>query len=703
VRTHLLGFAGLGLVAQLLGCATSGHPCVAREARAKASTKQPKRGQIPAPPPAEDLGAHVHAAMSCGVDPCEDFYGYACGGYLDARQSGRIDRYMAAGFGQIQERNLMIAHGILLVASSTKDESPEREVLGSFFDACMAQDKVGAAGLDALSTRLAAIDAVSSKQEAIALLVDLQGIDVAAFFRVGATADPRNPRLGMLGLSQPTTPLAVEHLRGAEERSDEYVTAYREYVHRLLRAAGVPAAAARKQSADVVALEQALATKARTATENQQGWMPDLLTFAELVTRDSGFPWLELAKAYGFPLEAPVVFDPRYIGQVERVFGGAELDVLAAYLRWRLILTFARDGNAESRAAQRWFEGEVLHEIPANVVFAHWAHCVDRANELLPELLAQYYVALELPSTSREIAADVAGQVKRGFAERIAGRSWLDPTSRDVALAKLDALAIRVGHPDAWRPYDEIELARADHLANVIRLATLERQLELYSVGRPRDAEAWPSSPIDVNAHFQSSSNTATLNAGLLQWPLFLSTNPMVVNFAGMGAIAGHEIGHAFDADSIDEDAQGRYRVWLMGESRDAYESRVDCIVEDLDGRTASEGGRTIGDLTRDEAIADLAGLRAAYVAWQRWRREHPSQEPAVAGLTDEQLFFLAFAQAHCRQGTEAFERIASITDPHADNRVRVNATLSHVPELAEAFACAPQTPMHPTNVCEVW
>jgi putative endopeptidase len=690
------------VLAASTGCATS-HPCVAPQARAKASTKQPKPGQIPEPPDPKDLGAHVHAAMSCNVDPCQDFYDYACGGYLDELQSGRSERYLAAGFAQIHERNRVLMHGILLVAAETMQESPERRVLGEFFGACMAQERPSSPGLESLMPQLGAIDEIGSRSAAMSELAELHRIQVDALFGLGVAGDPRRPENAILAIWQPGSTLAIEHLRGELGKSKQYVQAYRAYMQRLFEAAGTPPGVARSEATAVLELEQRLATRASTAAEAEADFVHEVATISTLAERYPGFPWLAYAATSALPPTAEVLFDERYIEHLAETFAETELGTLRAYLRWRALSAFAADGSPRTRQAQRWFEGTILHEIPEEWVFAQWGYCVDRANAWLPELLGQYYVQLELPPHKRSLASEIAELVRTGFAERIEHRDWLDPSARAAALEKLSRVTMRIGHPDSWRDYSAVRLDQDDHLRNIMHLAELELEIALYSVGRKRDAEAWPSSPVDANAWYEPSKNTVAIAAGILQWPLFRAEQPMVVNLGGIGAIAGHELGHAFDRGSIDRDADGRQRPWLDGAARSRYDERVQCVVRDLGERKGEHGTGTIGQLARDEAIADLAGVHAAHRAWRAWQADHHSDTPAIPGLTDDQLFFLSFAQAHCRNGTAAYERVASITDTHAQAAVRVNATLAHVPEFAEAFACDPGTPLHPPRTCEVW
>jgi putative endopeptidase len=659
---------------------------------------------VPEPPRRADIGAYVHRSMKCTIDPCQDFYRYACGGYLAEQQSGGDERWFAGSHEQIERRNHMLAQAILEVASATKKKSHERRVLGDFFDACMAQEHVpSAVGLEALRPRLAEIDAISAKSQVVAQAGALARIQAAALFGIRVVGHPRAPETGVVALVQPSHPIAIEHLRGESARSNEYFAGQTKLVERLLAIHGASSSVARERAAAVMQLERTLAAKSRTAVEFERGVPSELATFEALAQRWPQFPWLEYADGLGFPHSAQIVVDPQYAEHVATTFAGTDVETLEAYLIWRTLWAFASDGGSHAREAARWFEEKILLGIPPSRAVSHAAFCVDRANAWLPELIAQHYVHLELPPESRALATDVSRRVQVAFGERIAARDWLDEPTRAAATAKLEGITLRVGHPDAWRDYGGFQLEPEDHLANVIHIAKAELELALYTVGRTRDAEEWPSSPVRANAQYEASRNTVTMNAGLLQWPVFRADQPMVMNFAGAGMITGHELAHAFDLGSIDHDAAGRQSAWLVGSARVGYEERLQCLVRDLDARVGTSGVATSGELVRDEAMADLAGLRAAYRAWTRWNAEYPPSAPAIPGLTDEQLFFVMFAQTHCSDDTAAFEHTQAITDTHADEGVRVNATLAHVPEFADAFACGVGTPLHAAPRCEVW
>jgi putative endopeptidase len=683
-----------------IACAST-HPCVARHARKTAS---PKLGRAAAfePPPSDELPGHVYAAMACEVDPCQDFYGYACNGYLAGKAAGR---FRVGGFGAMSQRNLGLLHGIVVHASDTKEQSHERQLLGTFFDACMARDDVDAPGLDSLRPWLLRIDSATTPAELMAATVALHQVHVSAFFGLHVGAHPVHPTTAILAAAQPHTPLPIENLRGQTPEDARYRAAYRAYLQRLLAAVGVPPVEARARSMAVLELEQELARRARSVTELERLTTSGVATFNELAVAHPSFPWLAYADAFGFPRGAGLALslDTRFLRGLDSAFSETELLVLQDYLRIRLIDAFAFDGSGPSRAAARWFYQEVLREIPPEVVIAEWVHCVDRTSAWLPEPLAQYYVQLELPPETRASASDLALRVQRAFGERISQRAWLPADARAAAFEKLRRMDVRVGHPDRWRDYGKVELDPHDHLANILHLSRLERDLELESVGRTIDREEWLTPPAEVNALYSASTNTALINAGILQWPMFRTDHPMVMNYGAIGTIIGHEIAHGFDAHAIHRDATGRHREWLLGEAKEDYDERVQCIVRDLDHRVGTEGMKVRGDLVRDEAIADLAGVTAALRAWSSWNTEQESDTPAIPGLTDAQAFFVAFAQMHCEYDSEAFERFDSVVDTHADAGVRVNATLSHVPEFSEAYACEPGTPMHPRTTCEVW
>jgi predicted metalloendopeptidase len=210
-------------------------------------------------------------------------------------------------------------------------------------------------------------------------------------------------------------------------------------------------------------------------------------------------------------------------------------------------------------------------------------------------------------------------------------------------------------------------------------------------------------SPVTVNAYYTPFGNQIVFPAGILQPPFFDEAFPAAMNFGGIGMVIGHEITHGFDDSGRKFDEAGKLTQWWSDASVAAFEQRAACVEQLYSGIEAAPGAKINGKLTLGENIADLGGVRLAWDGLRQWQATHEPEPSPVPGLTNEQLFFIGFAQSWCAITADEAQRLRLVTDSHSPPEWRVNATLSQTPMFHEAFQCALGAPMRPANVCEVW
>jgi predicted metalloendopeptidase len=270
----------------------------------------------------------------------------------------------------------------------------------------------------------------------------------------------------------------------------------------------------------------------------------------------------------------------------------------------------------------------------------------------------------------------------------------MGPATRAAALDKLAALDVKIGHPDRWRDYAGLEVSRTDYAGNVIRAQAYEFRRDLARLGRPVDRGEWHMTAPTVNAYYNPQMNEIVFPAGILQPPFFDPGGDDALNYGAIGAVIGHEMIHGFDDQGRRYDAQGNLRDWWTEEDSRAFEVRADRLALQFERIEVLPGLHLNGRLTLGENIADLGGLRLAFAAYRKSMEGRPRPVDA-GGPGPEQRFFLGYAQAWRFQAREETVRTRVLTDPHAPARFRVNIPLSDLPEFAQAFGCAPGTPLH--------
>jgi predicted metalloendopeptidase len=391
-----------------------------------------------------------------------------------------------------------------------------------------------------------------------------------------------------------------------------------------------------------------------------------------------------------------------YLKGAARVLAKTDVNTLRDYLRWNLVRSFA-DQLPKAFVEEKFaFYGKTLRG--QDKLEVRWKRCTSATNRAFRHPLGRLYVEREFEGDSKAIALDLIQRIEAAFAANLPKLEWMDDTTRERATEKMKAIYNKVGYPDKWRSYEALEIKPDDHFANTLASRKFEYDYRMNKIGKPVDRDEWRAGPPVVNASYSGTRNEMWFPAGILQAPFFDKDHPMAMNFGGIGVVMGHELTHGFDDQGRKYDGKGVLREWWEKDVIKKFEKRTQCV-DDLYGKLEVEPGHSLnGKLTLGENVADMGGVKQAYMAYKKWAEENEGDEkPHVEGLTNDQLLFVAFAQVWCEVSTPEYLRVQVATDPHSPARFRGSIPLSMTPEFAEAFACAPETPMNPKDRCEVW
>ena len=644
------------------------------------------------------------AAMDRSVDPCVDFHAYACGGWLRRnpippdQSSWSLSQEAATG-------NLGLLRGLLEQAAAKPDgeRTPAERKSGDFFHACMDEEAVEAAGAKPLAADLAAIEALRSRAEMARLVARLHlHVDGEMLFAFGsepsqADADVEVAWLSAGGLGLPDR---NHYLKGGF-RSRKLRRAYRAHVEQALRLSGVPGNRAAEGARAVMRIETSLARASLPIAEKgdtRRIWNPTPV--ADLGAGSRAFRWGEYLAATGAPPSAWVnVTEPAFLAELERLVAREPLSAWKAYLRWHLVHAWAPYLSTPFQDADFAFYGAKLRG--ARAIDPRWRRCVQWTDAELGEALGEVFVARVLSPEAKAEAEAMVKRVRAAMAARIERLDWMSPATRRAALEKLAAMRAKIGHPDVWRDYSAVEVARDDFAGNVARAIAFETRRQLAKIGGPVDRNEWDLTPSSVDAYYDASRNEMVFPAGVLltpPWPAGLDLAPV---YGNMGALVGHELAHGFDDEGRHFDARGVVRDWWTPADAEEFERRARCLAGQHAKHTVVDDVKIDSWLTLDEDIADLAGV---LVAWDAWQMATAGQvlEPRD-GLTPEQRFFVGHAQWACAADRPEELRLHAQTDPHSPPVWRVNGLMPNVPAFARAFACREGQPMVARQVCRIW
>ncbi|MBH9576735.1 M13 family metallopeptidase [Inhella proteolytica] len=561
-------------------------------------------------------------------------------------------------------------------ARQVQPGSPEQQ-LRDFHAALLDTAAIERAGLAPLRPLLREIAGLRNVRELAAWQGRAQGRLQTPIWLWGGFADFRDPDTQRVmawqgGLGLPDRAHYLDEQRFAPERA-----AYRRYLTELARLAGMREPAQRADR--VLALETRLAAAHVPAEQARDpARMLNPLTPAELQAAAPGFDWPAFAAAAGLPPDQALMVTQRPAAvAIARLHAELPLQDWRDYLSLRSLDEAAPVLPAAFRAAHFAFHGQALGGAQQPQPRAQQALAALR--KALPEPLARLYVQQHFPPAQREQVQAMVGQIVAAYRELLQANDWLSPAARREALAKLEGLRAKVGHPAQWRDTTALQVRAGDALGNRQRAQRFDWERHARANGQPVDRAAWAMSPLEANAFYDPMQNEINLPAAHLQAPWFEPEGDDAEHYGALGALIAHEIGHAFDPLGAQFDATGRLRPWWTEADRAAYEARCAQLVAQAEAFEPLPGQRLNGRQTLAENAADLSGLQAAFTAF---RRAAPGNaEPAAA-----QRFFLSYARSwRAKFRPEALQRQLA-EETHAPHAFRANGAAQNLDAFHEAF-----------------
>ncbi|WNZ05031.1 M13 family metallopeptidase [Paenarthrobacter ureafaciens] len=636
------------------------------------------------------------------VRPQDDLYQFVNGAWLNSTTIPD-DRPLEGTFTSLRdEAELAVKAIIEEAAAKGAGASGVEQKIGGLYASFMDEAAAEAKGLDPLRDRLEEVRGVTSVQELMRLIGRLFRADVSGLFGIYPAPDAGNPERILLYIAQGGLGLPDESYY-REEKFAPIVSAYNAYIAKLFGLAGTPDAGA--AAARIVALETAIASHHWdnvTLRDPQKTY--NLKTAEEaaglLPLLDD---WFEAARIDAAKRSEIVVSTPDFFTGAAALLGSEDLSTWKEWLTLRVLSSAAPYLSADFVDTNFDFYGTTLSGTPQNK--ERWKRGVAVVEAALGEAVGQIYVERHFPAGHKARMQTLVANLIEAYRQSITSLEWMGEATKAEALKKLDAFRPKIGFPEKWIDYSSVEIDPNDLLGNVERAHDADVERHLDEVGKPVDLDKWLMTPQTVNAYYHPMLNEIVFPAAILQPPFFNAEADDAVNYGGIGAVIGHEIGHGFDDQGSQFDGSGALRNWWTEEDRAAFETRTAKLVAQYDALSpyAAPGHTVNGKLTLGENIGDLGGLTIAYKAYQL---SLDGAEPEVIdGFTGQQRFFMSWA-AGWRQVIRAEEAIRRLaTDPHSPNEFRTNAIARNLDAFHEAFAVTEQDRMwmDPADRVSIW
>jgi putative endopeptidase len=646
-------------------------------------------------------------ALDKSVNACDDFYQFACGGWLEKTEIPADRAMWSRGFYSVAERNLATLRTILDGYASGKTDAtdPDTKKLGDYYSVCMDETKAETASLKTLQHLFREVDAIKNLTQLAPALAKLHLESVNAFFSLDSLQDFKDSSQMIAGADQGGIDLPDrDYYLKDEGKMPEIRKLYQEHMTRMFRLIKMPAKAAEKNTALVFEMEKKIAQASMSRVDRRN---PEKVYHRierkGLIEKAPHFSWDEYLKALGYPdVQTINVSSPEYFEALDKLLVATPIADIRTYLRWHLLVRATPTLGKKFVDERFRFTSKAL--AGEKEILPRWKRCVSSVDSALGHPLGRSYVKVTFGAKGKEESREIMKGIENSFEELLKKTSWMDDATRKEALEKLHKITNQVGYPDKWRNMDGLKVTRDSYLKNSLEAGAFNAKYELDKIGKPVDRLEWYMTPPTVNAYYSPENNQMVFPAGILQMPYFNKDAPDTINYGAIGAVMGHELTHGFDDQGRQFDARGNLRDWWTADVTKEFTKRADCMTKQFDGYIPIDDLHLNGKLTLGENIADQGGLKAAFQAYQTAKKKPNFQGGKnEGGFSDDQLFFLGYAQSWCSKYRPELARTRVTVDPHSPPKFRVTGAVTNFPEFAKVFSCKSGSKMIPTQSCAVW
>ncbi len=629
----------------------------------------------------------------------DDFFRHVNGIWLDNFEiPPEFSNY--GSFTVLFERSEERTKGIIEDAASANAENGSiKQKIGDFYASFLDTDAIDAKGLSVLEADFAIIDAIQTHGDVARAFGNVPlGVDspIGAFVNVDSKQPDRYVTyMGQAGLGLPNKTYYFDD-DFADKRE-----AYKAFLAEMMMLVGMDNV--EERAAAVYALEERLAkVHWEPAKRRNRDLTYNLYTLDELQSYAPDFPWSAMLDEAGLGAETEFVLrENDAIRGSGTVFRDTPVAVWQDYMKVHYLSDNSAVLPSAIDEANFAFYGKALRGTPQQR--ERWKRGVGAVNGTLGEAVGQVYVDEYFPADSKAKMEELVGNLKTAFRARLENLDWMTEETKQEAYAKLDAFNTKIGYPDKWKDYSDLEVIDGDAYGNNKRSNEWGWNDNISKLGKPIDRTEWFMNPQTVNAYYNPPMNEIVFPAAILQPPFFDPNADDAVNYGGIGAVIGHEIGHGFDDQGRKSDGTGLLRDWWTEEDAARFQMKADKLGEQYGGFSPVEGMFVDPGLTMGENIGDLGGMTMAYDAYKLSLGDDDA--PELDGYSGDQRFFMAWAQVWKRKYREDELKVRLATDPHSPSEYRTNGVVRNMDAWYEAFGVTEDDALYlaPEDRVRIW
>lgn len=644
------------------------------------------------------------ANLDTTVTAGEDFYQYACGGWMKEHPlKPEFSRYGV--FEQLMEMNREQLRALVEeLKAAPQQEGSVAQKIGMLYELALDSVKTNEEGFEPVKEELLAIRNLGTKAEFSKMVANLHKEGITPFFALYVGADEKNSSMNIVQLYQAGLGMGDrDYYLQNDETFSKIREAYKAYISRLFVLAGHSPEQAEAAVAAVMNVENGIAKISFSREElrdSQKNY--NKMSCADFIKSNDALDWNAYFAAMG--LDSIPELDAKQFAYYKKLgdfLKKVSLDDQKYYLAFNLLSAAAPYLSDNFVNASFDFYGKTMSG--KQMLEERWKRALSTVNGSLGEAVGQMYVSKYFPASSKEKMLTLVGNLQKALGERINTLEWMGDSTKLKAQEKLAAFTVKIGYPDKWRDYSALEIKPDSYWANVRRSSIFEMEYILADAGKPVDKSRWYMTPQTINAYYNPTTNEICFPAAILQPPFFDPEADDAINYGAIGVVIGHEMTHGFDDQGRNYDKEGNLADWWTSEDAARFTERANKLVAQYDNIIVLDTMHANGSFTLGENIADQGGL---LISHQAYLNSLQGETPAVIdGFTGDQRFYLGYATLWAQNIRD--EEIVRRTkmDPHSLGKWRVNAALKNIDTFYKAFDVKEGDAMYmqPADRVNIW
>ncbi|MBQ7426373.1 MAG: M13 family metallopeptidase [Prevotella sp.] len=623
------------------------------------------------------------------VRPADDFYGYACGGWMKKNPlPAAYSRY--GSFDQLQENNDKRINGILAeLQANTYEVGTIEQKLSDLYKLAMDSVRRNQEGVSPVMPLIKKLEAAKTKQQLLNILLERAPYSGSQFYYAGLGADDKNATQNILNIYQGGLSLGQkEYYLDNDKATANIREAFKKHIVNMFQLFGFSKSVATKKMQNIMKMETALAKVSKSRTELRD---PEAnynkMTLQEFETKYPNLPLEKLMNAKGIDskyIQEMIVGQPDFMAGANALAGSMKPAEYRDVMEWDVISSAANLLSDDVIAESFDFNGRIRSGRKENHPL--WKRSTSQVEGVMGEALGKIYAEKYFPESSKQRMAVLVKNLQIALGERIAAQDWMDDSTKVNALLKLNTFYVKIGYPDRWTDISALQIdPKKSYYENMEECHKFWNAWNIeHRAGKPVDRDDWHMTPQTVNAYYNPTTNEICFPAGILQYPFFEPTADDAFNYGAIGVVIGHEMTHGFDDQGRRFDKDGNMHDWWKEADGKNFTERTDKYADFFSAISVLPDLKANGRLTLGENLADHGGLQVAFAAYKNATKRNPLGEKD--GLTADQRFFHAYAGVWANNITEEEIRNRTKSDPHSLGRWRVNGALPHIDAWYEAF-----------------